>query len=216
MMKFWKRLRIVFVLSLAFATAFVACTNFWVILSTRDKVISDIHSIHKHKVALVLGTSKKLKSGASNSFFENRIKAAAELYHEGKILHLIVSGDNRTQFYNEPIEMKKALAKLGVPDSVITLDYAGLRTLDSIVRSKEIFGQDSITIITQSFHSYRALFISKFYGIDAVALVAQDSMTSTSYIVYLREYFARTKAVLDLYILNTVPKHLGEKEPIEM
>lgn len=213
-MKFWKQLRFILILFFAITIAFVVCANLWVVLSTKDKVISDISSIHKQNVALVLGTSKKLKSGASNPFFENRIKAAAELYHEGKISHLIVSGDNRTPFYNEPIEMKKALIKLGVPDSVITLDYAGLRTLDSIVRSKEIFGQDSITIITQTFHSYRALFISKFYGIDAVALVAQDSSSSTSYTVYLREYLARTKAVLDLYILNTMPKHLGEKEPI--
>jgi SanA protein len=108
------------------------------------------------------------------------------------------------------------LERLGVPDSAITLDYAGLRTLDSIVRSKEIFGQDRITIITQPFHCYRALFISNFYNIDAVALVAQDPISEATFKVYLREYFARTKAVIDLYILNTPPHHLGEKEPLSI
>jgi SanA protein len=179
-------------------------------------VLTNVNALDGHKVALVLGTSKKLSSGASNPFFENRIKAAAELYHQGKISHFIVSGDNRTISYNEPMEMKKALVELGVPDSVITLDYAGLRTLDSIVRSKEIFGQEKITIITQSFHSYRALFISNYYDIDAVALVAQDSTDYASFKVYVRECFARTKAVLDLYVFNTSPRHLGEKEPLDI
>gem|GEM_PF-4345032 len=101
------------------------------------------------------------------------MQTAAELYKQGKIVHFIVSGDNRTRYYNEPLEMQKALVKLGVPIAAITLDYAGLRTLDSIVRCKEIFGQDNITIITQPFHSYRALFISDYYDVNAVALVAR-------------------------------------------
>lgn len=212
----WRRLRFVLIALFFLATIMILCANLWVVISTEDKVLTDINSLDGHKVALVLGTSSKLTSGASNPFFENRIKAAAELFHEGKITHFIVSGDNRTPQYNEPLKMKKALMQLGVPDSAITLDFAGLRTLDSIVRSKEIFGQQKITIITQSFYSYRALFISNFYDIDAVALVAQDSATQTPIRVYIREYFARTKAVLDLYVLNTSPRHLGEKEPLDI
>lgn len=210
----WRKLKWVMIALLALATILILCANLWVVISTEDKVLTDINSLDGHKVALVLGTSKKLSSGASNPFFDNRIKAAADLFRDGKISHFILSGDNRTLNYNEPMEMKKALIQLGVPDSAITLDYAGLRTLDSIVRSKEIFGQEKITIITQSFHSYRALFISNFYDIDAVVLVAQDSTSETPFRVYVRECFARTKAVLDLYVLNTAPRHLGEKEPL--
>jgi SanA protein len=167
-------------------------------------------------VALVLGTSHKSVGGGPNPFFEFRIKIAGELYRLGKIDHFILSGDNSTPFYNEPIEMKKALIKEGVPPSAITLDYAGLRTLDSVVRSNAIFGQNKITIITQSFHSYRALFISDFYHIDAVAMVAEDPELDRTFKVRLREYFARTKAVLDLYIFNTAPRYMGEKEKINI
>ena len=110
--------------------------------------------------------------------------------------------------------MQKALIKLGVPAEAITLDYAGLRTLDSIVRCKEIFGQTNITIITQPFHSYRALFISRYFHVDAVALVANEPNQEDALRVYGREYLARTKAILDLYILGTSPRHLGDKEPI--
>ncbi len=190
--------------------------NWWVVESTSGNIFSDYNLLPNNPVGLVLGTSSRLSNGSPNTFFDNRMETAAELYRLGKISHIIVSGDNRTKFYNEPMEMKKALIKLGVPDSVITLDYAGLRTLDSVIRSKEIFGQNHITIITQSFHSYRALFISQYYNIDAVALVINEPEQSPSLKVHVREYFARAKAILDLYILKTPPRHLGEKEPIEI
>jgi SanA protein len=195
---------------------FLVVCNVWIVTSTEDKVFSDLSKLPNHRVALVLGTSHKSVGGGPNPFFEFRIKIAGELYRLGKIDHFILSGDNSTPFYNEPIEMKKALIKEGVPPSAITLDYAGLRTLDSVVRSQAIFGQDKITIITQSFHSYRALFISDFYHIDAVAMVAEDPELDRTFKVRLREYLARTKAVLDLYIFNTAPRHMGEKEKINI
>jgi len=189
-------------------------TNLWVVTSTSNQVLTDFNLLPDKGVALVLGTSHRMVDGSPNPFFHNRMATAAELYKEGKIARFIVSGDNRTKYYNEPAEMQKALIKLGVPTEAITLDYAGLRTLDSIVRCKEIFGQAKIIIITQPFHSYRALFISHFYNMNAVALVAREPAQEAAPRVYLREYLARTKAILDLYVLGTTPRHLGEKEPI--
>jgi SanA protein len=195
---------------------FIVVCNVWVVSSTQSRVYEDIANVPHNKVALVLGTSSRLVGGAPNPFFVNRMTRAAELYKLKKVKHFILSGDNRTVYYNEPETMRGALIALGVPDSVITLDFAGLRTFDSIVRSKEIFGQDSITIITQTFHSYRALFISDRVQVNAVAIVATEPDTEKALQVYIREYFARTKAVLDLYLLNTEPKHLGEKEPLKI
>lgn len=194
----------------------ILASNLWIVNSTSRNVFTDITQLPDHRVALVLGTSNKTISGHVNPYFQKRIETAAWLYKMGKVDHLIVSGDNRSMYYNEPMEMSKSLIKLGVPQSAITLDYAGLRTLDSVVRCKEIFGQDRITIITQPFHSYRALFISGYYGMDAVAMVTDESAGEYSFKVRLREYFARTKAILDLYVLKTTPRFLGEKEQIEL
>lgn len=205
---------LVFILILVIA--FILISNIWIVQSTRQSVFTDAESVPFNEVALVLGTSNKLTDGSPNPFFENRIRTAALLYHQKKVAHFILSGDNRTQYYNEPLAMKTALMKLGVPASVITLDYAGLRTLDSVVRSKEIFGQDQLTIITQSFHCYRALFISSYYDIKAIAVITNELPREDAPIVYLREYLARTKAVLDLYILKTTPRHLGDKEHLEI
>lgn len=207
--------RILLALSLIFVVLLGVC-NIWIVTSTEDKVYSDLSKLPEHRVALVLGTSHRSVGGGPNPFFQNRIKTAAYLYKVGKIDHFILSGDNRTKFYNEPIEMQKALIREGVPARAITLDFAGLRTLDSVVRSKKIFGQNRITIITQSFHSYRALFISDYYNIDAVAMVAEDPDLDRTFKVRIREYLARTVAVLDLYIFKTAPRHLGEKENINI
>lgn len=200
---------------LFFIVILVVC-NVWIVKSTEERVYSDLSKLPDHRVALVLGTSHRSAGGRPNPFFQNRIKTAADLYELGKIDHFILSGDNSTRFYNEPIEMKKALIEAGVPATAITLDFAGLRTLDSVVRSKAIFGQNKITIITQSFHSYRAIFISNYYDIDAVAMVAEDPDFDRTFKVLIREYLARTKAVLDLYIFKTAPRHLGDKEKINI
>jgi SanA protein len=194
----------------------ILIANVWVISSTTSRVLTDYHLLPDSGVALVLGTSHRLTSGEPNPFFENRITSAGKLYREGKAIHFILSGDNRTPYYNEPMVMKKALMRQGVPESAITLDYAGLRTLDSIVRCKEIFGQDKIIIITQTFHSYRALFISDYYDLEAIALAANEPTGELAVKVFAREYLARTKAILDLYVLGTAPRHLGEKEPISL
>lgn len=205
--------RISFTILFVFLAFLIVC-NVWIVNSTQDKVYSDITKLPDHRIALVLGTSHKTVGGGANPFFEKRMETAAELYRLGKIDHFILSGDNRSRYYNEPIEMRKALLKRGVPATAITLDYAGLRTLDSIVRCKEIFGQGKITVITQSFHSYRALFISEYYEMDAVAMVADEPVLEDSFKVRFREYFARMKAVLDLYVLKTAPRFLGEKEKL--
>ncbi|MDH4058523.1 MAG: YdcF family protein [Cyclobacteriaceae bacterium] len=207
-----------FIYLLGVVVLFVIFTNIWIVTSTHDQVIDHYDSLTIRPVALVLGTSHLLTSGKPNPFFDSRMESAALLYQQGKAPHIIVSGDNRTRYYNEPMEMKRSLIRLGVPTSAITLDYAGLRTLDSVVRSKEIFGQSEIIIVTQAFHSYRALFISKYYGIDAIAYIGEqgNEVTTEPMALRWREYLARTKAVLDLYVLKTAPRHLGEKEPIEL
>ena len=202
-------------LTILFVSLFVI-SNLWIVRSTKGNVFSDVSKVPHHRIALVLGTSHKTSKGAPNPYFEKRIETAAELYQKGKIDHLILSGDNRTIYYNEPMAMLKALLKKGVPASAITLDYAGLRTLDSIVRCKEIFGQNKFIIITQPFHSYRALFISDYHDITAIAMVAEEPDFEYSVKVRIREYLARTKAVLDLYVLKTAPRFLGEKEKLNV
>ncbi len=123
-------------------------SNYWVTYTTADKLFSDTATIPYNKVGLVLGTSKNTTQGYSNLFFKYRIEAAVTLYQSGKIKALIVSGDNGIKAYNEAEDMKQALIAAGIPQEAIYMDYAGFRTYDSVIRAKEIFGQDSLTIIS--------------------------------------------------------------------
>ena len=108
-----------------------------------------------------------------------------------------------------PKTWKIFLKRLNVPSSKIIKDYAGFRTFDSVIRAKKIFGQTNFTIISQKFHNERALFICNQNNIDAIAFNAQAVFSTPRNT--LREYLAKFKAVLDVFILNTQPKFLGEK-----
>ena len=178
----------------------ILLANIWIVFSTENKNFYILQDMPSNDVGLVLGTSKAVHGGKENMFFKYRMEAAARLYKEGKVKFLILSGNHDSVFYNEPNDMKKALMSLGVPENVMTLDFAGFRTYDSIIRCKEVFNQHKFTIISQPTHNARALFLANQLGIDAVAFAAQD--VSSGYKTYLREYLARPKAILDVYLLD--------------
>ena len=188
----------------------VLICNLWVINSSKAYLYDSLEEIPENNVALVLGTSP-----SANQYFRDRINASTKLYHQQKVKHFILSGDNRMKNYNEPREMRKALANKEVPDSCMTLDFAGFRTLDSVVRSKKVFKQEKITIVSQKYHNHRAVFIARFYGIDAIAFNAKE-YSSKKRRNHQREILARVKAVLDLYILRKQPKFLGETIDIKI
>jgi len=194
---------------------FVVLSNIIIVQSTKNKIYTNLAGVPQKDVALILGTSKYTIGGYTNLFFKYRIKAAADLYKQGKVKHIIVSGDNSLQSYNEPRQMLRALLALGIPEDAITLDFAGFRTLDSVVRCKKVFGQTKVIIVSQRFHIERALFIARKYDMQAIGYAAQDPPQKYSLTTHVREYFAKTKAVIDLYITNKKPKFLGEKVLIE-
>ncbi|MGZ3920630.1 MAG: SanA/YdcF family protein [Bacteroidia bacterium] len=187
---------------------------FWIENSNKERLYDDETKIPNCHAAIVLGTSAHLGGGSDNLYFSYRMDAAAKLYVAKKVKKFILSGDNRVNDYNEPKDMKKALMKLGVPDSCLVLDYAGLRTFDSMVRCKEIFGQDSIIVVSQEFHNARSLFIANKIGLTAFGFNAKKVTTQKTIRMKFREFFSRIKCVLDLYVFNTKPKHLGEKIPV--
>lgn len=184
--------------------------------SAEGRVFSMVEEVPVADVALVLGTSKYSRSGNMNLYFKYRIEAAAKLYFSGKAKHFILSGDNNEKYYNEPRDMRKALISKGVPASAITLDYAGFRTLDSVVRAHKVFGVQKLVVISQLFHNQRAIYIGKAFGIDVYGFNAIDVHDQYSRYTHLREYLARVKAVLDVHIFNTEPKFLGPEIPVNI
>lgn len=195
-------------LALSLISALVS--NYLVEKAAENKTFEDIASLPNNRVALLLGTSKMLKDNYPNPYYENRIAASVELMKAGKIKFLVVSGDNGSVNYDEPTAMRADLIARGVDSTVIFLDYAGFRTLDSVIRLKEIFGQDSVTIISQKFHNERAIFIAQNHGMIAVGFNAEDVSGKFGIRVHMREYLARVKVILDK-LFGVGPKFLGKK-----
>lgn len=191
-------------------------TQMWIDQASKGRLYDLVADVPFRPVGLLLGTSKWAATGRVNLYFRYRIDAAVALYEAGKIQHIIASGDNHRRGYNEPVDMMEALVARGVPRSAITLDYAGFRTLDSVVRANAVFSQQAFTVISQAFHNKRAVFIGQYYGFDMIGFNAQEVFPSVHFKTQLREYFARVKAVLDLYILGTQPRFFGDKVPIEL
>ena len=171
---------------------------------------SDIDSIPSRRTGLLLGTSKFTERNYLNPFYKYRIQAAAELMKSGKITYIIVSGDNSRKDYDEPSEMRADLIAAGVDSVRIYMDDAGFRTFDSMVRAREIFGQDSLAIISQPFHNERALYIASREGISAIAFNARNVSQGAGLFTNIREHFARVKVFVD-YMTGKKPKFLGEK-----
>lgn len=190
--------------------------NAWITSTTRNLIFDNVNQLGEYDVAVVLGTSPYTRDGHPNLLFARRMQAAARLYAAGKVHHLLVSGANPSRRYNEPRKMYQALRQRGVPDRAITLDYAGFRTLDSIVRAHRIFGLSNFVIISQRYHDYRALFLASHYGINAVAYILPNEDPRLPLRTEAREYLARVKAVLDLFVLYTRPRFLGPERPIDV
>jgi SanA protein len=193
---------------------FTIFCNWKISYDSNPYIFSSSKNIPKQKVGVLLGTSKQLKNGYPNQYFVNRIDAASELFHTGKIEYIIVSGDNSEKNYNEPEDMKNALIEKGVPEDKIILDYAGFRTFDSVIRAKEIFGQTALIIISQKFHNQRAIYIARKNGIEAYGYNAGDVKKYGGLKTKAREYLARTNVFID-QIIGKKPKFLGEKITIE-
>lgn len=205
--RFWRMFLFIVIILLI---ALVWGVNYVVTDSTAGQLYNDVAAIPKNKVGLLLGTAKYKDKGKQiiNPYYQYRIDAAVALYMAGKIDFIIVSGDNSTAFYNEPALMKEDLIARGVPPAKIYMDNAGFRTLDSILRCRDIFGEDHITIISQAFHNQRALYIANHKSITAVGFNATDGGSFWDTIT--REKLARVKMVFDL-IFNRQAKYYGDR-----
>ena len=188
--------------------------DYWVKSFASDKCSFQLSKIKSSKIGLLLGTSKYTKSGKENLYYNNRIDAAVKLFMNGKIKFILISGDNSSKEYNEPQMMKNDLMLRGVPASKIYLDYAGFRTLDSIERCKEVFGEADVIVISQKFHNERAIFLADSFGIKMQGFNAKDVKKYFGFMTAVREKFARLKLLFDL-ATGKKSKYLGNKIKIE-
>jgi SanA protein len=186
--------------------------NLWVVMSTRDRIAVSPLTCQSHEVGIVFGTSYGLVGGGSNPHYQARLDTAAQLYRLHRVSNLLLSGDNRTRYYNEPMTMWHDLRARNVPQQFMTLDYAGFSTFDTLVRAKKVFGVKEAVLVTQPWHLPRALFIADAIGLDATGCPAVSEQQTPGVRLLLREWLARAATVGDLYLWGRKPRFLGPLE----
>ena len=184
---------------------FILIANLVVLLYANRNMVTNLSDLKEQQTILLLGTNKKLRSGEGNNlYYTYRIEAVAKLYKLGKVKRIIISGDNGKAGYNEPADMQYSLQSKGVPAHLIQLDYAGFRTLDSVVRLKGHFGIKKALIVSQRFHVERALMLAWLYDVEATGFPAEGGMTVN---MVWRELLAKPKALLDVFVFNMQPRY---------
>jgi SanA protein len=165
-------------------------------------------------VAIVFGAGL-WRDGSPTPVLRDRVFTAAELYFAGKVKKILMSGDNRTEFHNEPESMRQYALSLGVPDEDIVLDYAGWRTYDTCYRAKSIFHVDSTILVTQAFHLDRAIYTCNILGLPSVGVIADQREYRKRALLWWnsREIPATLVALWELHFARPLPI-LGEPEPI--
>jgi SanA protein len=184
-----------------------------IVASTKSRIMN-IGDSNPAPVAIVFGAGLQ-RNGSPTPLLEDRVTSAAQLYFDGKVEKLLLSGDNRFFNYNEPGAMKAFAMRLGVPENAIVLDYAGRRTYDTCYRAKAIFGVTKAILVTQNFHLYRAIFLCSKLDLDVTGVSAdRRKYTFPTFLIWeFRELLATGVAVLDIYVLKPIPV-LGNEEPI--
>lgn len=178
--------------------------NYFVRSNSEGRLYTDIDSIPKYEVGLLLGTTPQTRVGRrANQFFKNRIEAAEYLYKAGKIKSILISGDeNSLDGINEVECMKDSLVARGIPKNAFILDGKGFRTLDAIVRATNVYDAHSYVVISQKFHCERAIYLAEHLGLDVHDLIgfnAADATSNMAFLTYIREYFARVKVFIDIF-----------------
>ncbi len=208
--KYFKKIMLTSFLLILGTIGSIVLANYLIVWKAKSSTFANIKTIPYKKVGLLLGTRKILPNGYKNLYFKYRIDATVKLYRAKKIKYIIVSGDNSRKNYNEPEDMKNALVAKGIPASRIFMDFAGFRTLDSVVRAKEVFGQNSFTVISQKFHNERAIYLAYLEGMEVVAFNAKDVTIKYGIKTQVREKLARVKVFIDFFT-GKEPKFLGKK-----
>jgi SanA protein len=194
----------------------VAGANLWMVEATRERIAGTPSSCHPERVGIVFGTSHWTRSGVRNPYFEARMDAAARLIHLGSVDHLLLSGDNRTRYYNEPVTMWRDLRDRRVRDADMTLDYAGFSTFDTLARARDVFDVERALLITQGWHLPRALYIAEALGLEARGCAVTDGEVAGLWRLKAREWLARAATLGDLYLWSREPYFLGPLEPLEI
>ena len=187
--------------------------NFYVKLSTKNQMITLDKAKNLNDVDCILILGAGVWGDKPSPMLKDRLDKGIELYKEGVAPKIIMSGDHGREDYDEVNLMKKYAIEEGIPSEDIFMDHTGFSTYDSIYRAKEVFKVKKIVVVSQKFHLYRALYISKALDVKAYGVMAEPTKYSGQFYRELREILARDKDFVKS-ILKPKSTYVGESIPV--
>lgn len=213
MNKTLKKILIIGVIMILILIIIMLGINFFVVCSTKKKIILEEETIDIDDVDCILVLGAGIWGNKPSPMLEDRLLQGIALYKNGASNKIIMSGDHGQEDYNEVIVMKNYAIEKGVKSEDIFMDHAGFSTYDSIYRAKNVFNAKKIIVVTQKYHMYRALYIAKQLGIEAYGVNSDPQTYSGQVIRELREIVARDKDFFKS-IIKPESSYLGDTIPV--
>lgn len=204
----------VFVLLGVLITVGSLAMNQWV-LSRTSQSIHPLEQVQPAQTAIVPGALVYDDQGHLSPVLEDRVELACRLYHRGCVGSLLLSGDHGRSDYDEVNSMRLYAESRGIPRERIFLDHAGFSTYETMVRARKVFLVERAVVVTNRFHLARSVFLARAQGIEAQGLVADRRRYLDARSMEIREFLARCKAFVYVYLLRPPPTYLGATVPIE-
>ncbi len=181
--------------------------------NTGSKYIMGQDKIPEADAVIVLG-AYVFPDGKPSVMLKDRLDTGIDIYKKGKARKLVVTGDNGQVNYDEVNAMREYAQSKGIDRKDIFMDHAGFNTYDSMYRARDIFLINKAVIVTQEYHLKRALYIARKLGIEAYGVPADKRTYAYMRYYKNREIAARFKDFVQVNILKTKPKFLGDTIPV--
>lgn len=191
----------------------VFAINFYIKQSTKNKILTEKEYSKIKDIDCIIVLGAGVWGDRPSPMLKDRLDKAITLYAKGIAPKIIMSGDHGKEDYDEVNIMKDYAIEKGIPSEDIFMDHAGFSTYDSIYRAKEIFGAKKIVIVTQEYHLYRALYISKSLGVQAYGVMAEPKKYGGQFYRDIREVLARNKDFIKC-IWKPTSTYLGQEIPV--
>ncbi len=188
----------------------VGIINFYVCLMG-DRFFTTEQGVQPAPAIVVPGAG--IRGDRPSPMLRDRLDTAAGLYRQGASPRILVSGDNSRHNYNEVQVMKNYLLESGIPEEAVYMDHAGFDTWSTMYRARDVFLLDSLIVVTQKYHLYRALYQADSLGLQVQGVPCDRYLPATpGYLI--RESLARVKAFFYAELLRPAPRYLGD--PVDM
>ncbi len=181
---------ILFLILLAFL--FVLIVNILVVKNTSDNIVTDDKMPFPVDAIVVLGAGLRV-DGTPSDMLADRLSVAIKLYEKGVSNRIILSGDYSGDDYDEVSAMFDYCIEHGIPESSIVRDNNGYSTYESIYNVIYRLEYKNFAVVTQKYHLYRAIYISKKMGADVIGVASDPRVYSGQIFRSVREYAARIK-----------------------